>query len=54
VVITSRKLDVLEETAHELGQATVGREFPAGKILPIACDVRNYGAIDAMKYKTLA
>jgi len=54
VVITSRKLDVLEETAHELGQATVGREFPAGKILPIACDVRNYGAIEAMKDKALA
>jgi len=54
VVITSRKLAVLEETAHELGQATAGREFPAGKILPIACDVRNYGAIEAMKDKALA
>lgn len=48
VVITSRKLAVLEETAHELGQAT------GGKILPIACDVRDYGAIEAMKDKTLA
>lgn len=48
VVITSRKLAVLEETAHELRQAT------GGKILPIACDVRDYGAIEAMKDKTLA
>lgn len=52
VVIASRKLAVLEETAHELGQATGGRY--AGKILPIACDVRDYGAIEAMKDKTLA
>jgi short-subunit dehydrogenase involved in D-alanine esterification of teichoic acids len=36
VVITSRKLAVLEETAHELEQATSGREYPVGKILPIA------------------
>ncbi|AFK04804.1 short-chain dehydrogenase/reductase SDR [Emticicia oligotrophica DSM 17448] len=48
VVITSRKLAVLEETAHELSQTT------GGKILPIACDVRDYGAIEAMKDKTLA
>ncbi|MFD2521833.1 SDR family oxidoreductase [Emticicia soli] len=48
VVITSRKLQVLEETAHELSQET------GGKILPIACDVRDYGAIEAMKDKTIA
>ena len=48
VVITSRKLSVLEEAAHELEQAT------GGKILPIACDVRDYGAIEAMKDKTLS
>ena len=47
VVITSRKLQVLEETAHELTQDT------GGKILPIACDVRDYGAIEAMKDKTI-
>ncbi|MFN3851239.1 MAG: SDR family oxidoreductase [Spirosomataceae bacterium] len=48
VVITSRKLPVLEETAHELETAT------GGKVLPIACDVRDYGAIEAMKDKTIA
>ena len=53
VVITSRKMAVLEETAYELGQETGGRHL-AGKILPIACDVRNYGAIEAMKDKALA
>jgi NAD(P)-dependent dehydrogenase (short-subunit alcohol dehydrogenase family) len=48
VVISSRKLDVLEQTAHELGNET------GGKILPIACDVRDYAAIEALKDKTIA
>ena len=48
VVISSRKLQVLEETAHELMQET------GGKVLPIACDVRDYGAIEAMKDKSIA
>jgi NAD(P)-dependent dehydrogenase (short-subunit alcohol dehydrogenase family) len=48
VVITSRKMPILEETAHELMAAT------GGKVLPIACDVRDYGAIEAMKDKTIA
>jgi NAD(P)-dependent dehydrogenase (short-subunit alcohol dehydrogenase family) len=39
VVITSRKMDVLETTAAELEKET------GGKVLPIACDVRNYDEI---------
>lgn len=48
VIITSRKMAVLEETAHELETAT------GGKVLPFACDVRDYGAVEAMKDKALA
>ncbi|MGI8599938.1 MAG: SDR family NAD(P)-dependent oxidoreductase, partial [Chitinophagaceae bacterium] len=40
VVITSRKLPVLEETAKELSELT------GGTIRPIACDVRNYEEIE--------
>ncbi len=36
VVITSRKFPVLEKTANELSEAT------GGKVLPVACDIRNY------------
>jgi NAD(P)-dependent dehydrogenase (short-subunit alcohol dehydrogenase family) len=36
VIISSRKLDVLENTARELEAET------GGKVLPVACDVRNY------------
>ena len=42
VVITSRKLDVLKETAHELEEQT------GGKVLPLACDVREYEQVEAM------
>ncbi|PSR56404.1 short-chain dehydrogenase [Adhaeribacter arboris] len=42
VVITSRKLPVLEQTAAELHEST------GGTILPIACDVRDYSAVEAM------
>lgn len=42
VVITSRKLQVLEQAATELHQLT------GGKIIPIACDVRNYEAVENM------
>ncbi len=42
MVITSRKLDVLEGTARELEAET------GGKVLPIACDVRNYGEVENM------
>lgn len=36
VVIASRKLDVLEQTAKELTQET------GGEVLPLECDVRDY------------
>jgi len=39
VVIASRKLDILEATAAELQEAT------GGQILPLALDVRDYGAV---------
>lgn len=40
LVITSRKLDVLQKTADDLMQST------GGKVLPIACDVRKYEEIE--------
>ena len=36
LVITSRKLDVLEETAKEMSAAS------GNPVLPLACDVREY------------
>lgn len=42
VVICSRKLPVLEATATELSAQT------GGKVLPIACDVREYDQITAV------
>ncbi|WP_199474208.1 SDR family oxidoreductase [Adhaeribacter pallidiroseus] len=42
VVITSRKVPVLEQTAAELHQLT------GGEILPLACDVRDYSAVENM------
>ena len=40
VVITSRKTDVLEQTAKEL------EELTKGEVLPVACDVRDYRQVD--------
>ncbi len=40
LVITSRKIEVLEKAAGEMRQQTGGR------VLPIACDVRDYAAIE--------
>ncbi len=40
VVITSRKLEVLEKTAAELSEQT------GSKVLPLACDVRNYAEVE--------
>jgi len=40
LVITSRKMEVLEQTAHELETQT------GGKVLPIVCDVRKYDEIE--------
>jgi NAD(P)-dependent dehydrogenase (short-subunit alcohol dehydrogenase family) len=42
LVITSRKLDVLQQTAAEMESAT------GGKVLPIACDVRKYDEVEKM------
>ena len=42
VVITSRKLDVLQKTAAEMEAAT------SGKVLAVQCDVRNYDEVEAM------
>lgn len=42
VVITSRKLEVLQKTAAEMEAAT------GGKVLALQCDVRNYEEVEAM------
>jgi len=42
LVITSRKIDVLEETAKEMMAAK------GGKVIPIACDVREIDQVEAM------
>lgn len=47
VVITSRKLDVLEQTARELEAQT------GGKVLAVACDVRQYDQVEALLQQTL-
>ncbi len=47
VVITSRKLDVLEKTAQELTDST------SGEVLPLACDVRNYDEIEQVIAQTI-
>ncbi len=40
VCIASRKIDVLEKTAEEF------KEKAAGRILPVACDVRKYDEVE--------
>lgn len=47
VCITSRKLDVLTKTAEALSQET------GGTVLPLACDVRNYNEVEAMRNTVL-
>lgn len=47
VVITSRNLDKLKNTAAEMEAET------GGKILPVACDVRHYDQVEAMLEETL-
>ncbi|RIW13658.1 SDR family oxidoreductase [Algoriphagus lacus] len=42
LVITSRKLDVLEETAKEM------MAIKGGKVIPVACDVREIAQVEAM------
>lgn len=47
LVITSRKLDVLEKAATEMEAET------GGKVLAIACDVRNYDEVEKMLQQSL-
>jgi NAD(P)-dependent dehydrogenase (short-subunit alcohol dehydrogenase family) len=42
LIITSRKLDVLKETAKEMESET------GGKVLPLACDVREIDQVEKM------
>ncbi|WP_111670529.1 SDR family oxidoreductase [Algoriphagus litoralis] len=48
LVITSRKLDVLEETAREM------MEKNGGMVFPVACDVRDIEQVEAMWEKSKA
>jgi len=48
VVITSRNLDKLEATAKEMESQT------GGKVLSVACDVRNYDEVEAMVKASVA
>jgi len=48
VVITSRKLEVLQKTAQELEEKT------GGKVLALACDVRENDQVEAVLSATLA
>ena len=43
VVISSRNLEKLQNTAKELEEQT------GGKVLPVQCDVRNYEEVEAMR-----
>ncbi len=47
VVITSRKLEVLQNTAKELENET------GGKVLAVQCDVRNYEEVENMVQETV-
>lgn len=47
VAITSRKLDVLQQTANELMQET------GGQVLAVQCDVRNYNEVENAINETL-
>jgi NAD(P)-dependent dehydrogenase (short-subunit alcohol dehydrogenase family) len=48
LIITSRKLDVLEETAMAIEKET------GNKVLPVACDVRSYAEVEAMLSRGIA
>ncbi len=47
VVITSRNLEKLKNTAKELEEKT------GGEVLPLQCDVRNYDEVEAMLAATI-
>lgn len=48
LVITSRKLEVLQGTANELMKET------GGQVLAVQCDVRNYAEVESMLAQTIA
>lgn len=48
LVITSRKLEVLEKTAKEMEEET------GGKVLPLQCDVREYDQVEKVIEQTVA
>lgn len=48
LVITSRKLEVLEETAKEMMTKS------GGKVIPVVCDVREIDQVEAMWAKSIA
>ena len=48
LIITSRKLDVLQKTALELEKET------GGNVLAIACDVRNYEEVESVLEQAIA
>ncbi len=54
VVITSRKMDVLEKTATEMHEeaSLEGRELKA-KVLPLQCDVRKPEEVDEVLKRTI-
>ncbi len=47
LVITSRKMDVLEKTAEEISSKT------ANKVLPVVCDVRDYSKVENLLNETI-
>jgi NAD(P)-dependent dehydrogenase (short-subunit alcohol dehydrogenase family) len=47
LVIASRKLDVLEQTAEELSEVT------KGTVLPVQCDVADYSSVEKMLKETI-
>lgn len=47
VIITSRKLDILQKTAEEISSQT------GGKVLAVACDVREEDQVQALLEKSL-
>jgi NAD(P)-dependent dehydrogenase (short-subunit alcohol dehydrogenase family) len=47
LVITSRKIDVLQRTAEEMEKET------GGKVLAVSCDVREYDQVENMLAETL-
>lgn len=48
LVITSRKMEVLEETAKEMMTKS------GGKVIPVVCDVREIDQVEAMWAKSIA